>query len=965
MKAINDYRILMPNVPYYETGIAFNEYEIVYYTGINPGTYTDNTVSPPITQTVQNPSANETGYYYLKKAMYPTSGKNVFWTRPDSDLNIIEPSVDFYDWWVRHFFFTPTYGSSVEFSANYYENMFQDNYRYILGKSENVVQVKATLNYQGITDNEARALNHFYQNYFTKTGSSYGQGMKPVEMSLFYPHDKTRPFYLKSINNDLENVDFNNISLEVESPFISLTSWKEKLIPFNSSENYYYNDKIYNKHDYVFAYKNPTLFERRSSKGFFYHSGDTSSVNIDPYLTDPNNNWTQKFYFSADLIETLNFESSMYKNDLGNFYLNQSVGLNPNFFDLQLSFNNRNDKEAKAILHFLENHNGLDLFEYDMYPPYTGTRAFFCPEWSHTYNFADNHTIKARLIESKFDYITNENFDSSLIPSGIDFEFVPEGFLKNKTVKIKNNENKPVTYTISADLFDESTTSLGNIDVKFVRKFSPQSDSQTARAGGFVNYDILCDLNRKNALNQGGPPNFKYTGYYLFTQEKENAGIISDVDLRLNFSGTFSEVEQTITTPFLSGVKRCITSPFYDSESNQVCFKTRFTIPESGYYYNNFSGRLTTTSGNFVAAQFTGSSKDVSLNNSTNLYEIGTPGSSFFEMDFCGISFGVDYYIRISGLNTDYLGANSGDYVFASGVNKVTDPINNDQVISGLTTGNLKYFNINPPSIRIDKGIETLNIYSETARFFDLYKYIEAKASFGTFFNLYSGIRINFDSVNYGPFNADTQLTEYNTGTFIITGDYSAMPSGIILNFKKSNVIGKGGNVYKTKDTNNPVYSGRNAFYINCSGVININKDLESLFAAGGGAGDNIVLTDIVEYPESPSIEKKYGKLKEDFSSNDSKFSILKQEFNKTNIKINQNTSLTQGSSILYDFFDPPRVPSPYQVFGGAGGGLGKGTGIGNFIFVNDANDLTASNNYNLNCIVEYAKVLYPTPEGD
>lgn len=379
MKAVNDYRILMPNVPYYETGIAFNEYEIVYYTGINPGTYTDNTVSPPITQTVQNPSSNETGYYYLKKAIYPTSGKNLFWTRPDSELNIVDssnPIEIFYDWWVQHFFFTPTYGSSVEFSTNYYENMFQDNYRYILGKSENVVQVKATLNYQGITDNEARALNHFYQNYFTKTGSSYGQGMKPVEMSLFYPHDKKRPFYLKSINNDLENVDFNNISLEVESPFISLTSWKEKLIPFNSSENYYYNEKKYNKHDYVFEYKN---FEssKKSSKGFFYYSGDTSSVNVGPYFPGPNKNWTQKFYFSADLIETLNFESSMYKNDLGNFYLNQSAGLNPNLFDLQLSFNNRNDKEAKAILHFLENHNGLDLFQYDMYPPYTGTRAFF------------------------------------------------------------------------------------------------------------------------------------------------------------------------------------------------------------------------------------------------------------------------------------------------------------------------------------------------------------------------------------------------------------------------------------------------------------------------------------------------------------------------------------------------------------------------------------------------------------
>lgn len=548
-----------------------------------------------------------------------------------------------------------------------------------------------------------------------------------------------------------------------------------------------------------------------------------------------------------------------------------------------------------------------------------------------------------------------------MIPSSIDFQFVPVGFLKNQTVRIKNNENKPVTYTISADLFDPSTVVLGNKDVTFVRKSDSQSDIVTAQGGGFADYNIVCDVNLKNADNHK-TQNFNYTGYYLFTQEKENVGIISDVDLELKYSGTFIDTGKAVTTPFLSGVKKCIASPFYDFNNNQICFKTRFTIPESGYYYNNFSGHLTNTSGAFVTAQFTGSSKDVSLNNTTNLYEIGSPGSSFFEMDFCGVSFGVDYYIRISGLHTGYLGANSGDYVFASGVNKVTDTINNDQVISGLTTGNLKYFNINPPSIRIDKGIETLNVYDEQATFFDLYKYIEAKASFGTFFNLYSGIRINFNNVYYGPFNADTQLTEYNTGTFIITGNYSAMPSGVILNFKNSNIIGKGGNVYKTKDASNPVYSGRNAFYINCSGVININKDLESIFAAGGGAGDNIVLTDIVTYD---AANNKYGNLKEDFSSSDSKFIILKNQFNKTDIKINKGTSLTQGSSILYDFFNTTRTPSPYQVFGGAGGGFGKGTGIGNFIFVNDANGLTASPNYNLNCIVEYAKDLYPTTKGN
>jgi len=961
MKAINDYRILMPNIPYYETGIAFNQYEIVYYTGINPGTYTDNTNPPPITQTVVNPTSERTGYYYLKNPIYTTSGKNVFWTRPDSILNIPSGAAsDQYGWWVQNFFFVPTYGSSIEFSANYYENMFQDNYKYILGKSENVIQVKATLNFQGISDNEARAINHFYQNYFTKDNLAFGQGMKPVDISLFYPHEKSRPFYLKNVNNDFENVDFNNVTVEVESPFISLTSWKEKLIPFKSSQNFYYDTQTYNKHDYVFEYKS-----NRSSEGFFYYTGDTPSKNISPYSDSPNNNWTQKFYFSPDLVETLAFDSLMYKNDLGNFYLNQTVGLNPNFFDLQLSFNNRSDKEAKAILHFLENHNGLDLFEYDMFPPYTGTRAFFCPEWSHTYNFADNHSIKARIVESKFNYITDSIFDSVVDPSAIDFGFVPIGFSKRQLVKIKNNENKPVTYTISADQFKPADSP--NVDVSFVHQLDNESSIQTAPAGGYANYNIDCDINVENE-GAFATSSFKYTGLYQFVQEKENNGIIANNDLSLYYSGKFFDVGETITTPFLSGLKSCIASPYYDFKTNQLCLKTRFTIPESGYYFNNFSGRLTSTSGTFITNQFTGSYINVSIDETSDLYNIGTPGSTYFDINFSGLSLSTDYYVRVSGLNTNYLGENYGNYVFASGVNRITDSITNPQVISGLTLNNLSNFGINPPSIRIDGVVETFNVDNTQDNYFDLYKYIEANARFGAAFSLYSGIKINFNNVYYGPLTTNVDIDVFNTGVFIITGNYSVMPSGVELNFTNSKIIGKGGNTYKTKDVNNPIYSGRNAFYINCSGTININKDYDTIFGAGGGAGDNILLSDIVDY--GPSFNNKYAKLKTDFDSNASyidnnKYNTFKNTyFNSSNIIINNNTTTTKGSSILYQFFDTTRTPDAYQIFGGAGAGFGKGTGINAITFVDNASILNKSDGYNLKCIIEYGQGSYSTIGG-
>ena len=148
MKAINDYRILMPNIPFYQTGVTFNEFDVVYYTGINPGTYVDDKGNNRV---VVNPLV--TGYFYCKTNL--PSGNNFFFNRPDGNNG------GYY--WTDQFFFVPTYGSTVNFKANFYQNKFQDNYTVILGKSENVVQVDAKLQFNNITDNEAKAINHFYQ----------------------------------------------------------------------------------------------------------------------------------------------------------------------------------------------------------------------------------------------------------------------------------------------------------------------------------------------------------------------------------------------------------------------------------------------------------------------------------------------------------------------------------------------------------------------------------------------------------------------------------------------------------------------------------------------------------------------------------------------------------------------------------------------------------------------------------
>ena len=121
-----------------------------------------------------------------------------------------------------------------------------------------------------------------------------------------------------------------------------------------------------------------------------------------------------------------------------------------------------------------------------------------------------------------------------------------------------------------------------------------------------------------------------------------------------------------------------------------------------------------------------------------------------------------------------------------------------------------------------------------------------------------------------------------------------------------------------------------------------------------------MAIIDVVKYQSN-----KYTTLKDDFSSTNTSFGTLKTQFNKNTQLLNQSVALTQGASILYDFFDTTRTPSAYKVYGGAGGGGGQGVAINNNIFVNDSQNFESSDSFNLNCIVEYAKNQYPSTQGN
>lgn len=90
-------------------------------------------------------------------------------------------------------------------------------------------------------------------------------------------------------------------------------------------------------------------------------------------------------------------------------------GFNPNLNNMQLSFDNLSDIEVKNILFFLESHLGYKKFgfhfqrDYNNNVPSSGSdtfspnrrsySTFYCPEWTHTFKYKDNHQISASFIE--------------------------------------------------------------------------------------------------------------------------------------------------------------------------------------------------------------------------------------------------------------------------------------------------------------------------------------------------------------------------------------------------------------------------------------------------------------------------------------------------------------------------------------------------------------------------------------
>lgn len=292
---------------------------------------------------------------------------------------------------------------------------------------------------------------------YSSTGKFTNKRINPFNFLPFYPY-KQNSFHCFAFNHSKQHYNINAVSAQLKSASASILNSVESgaghnsIIDakinanLNSSSSVSDNDVnlpagsvIFEDGAYTTAYldsnfvvnkNSSSTLQATSSVGF---SNGQVSVNQTPlrhsiFIDDPN----ECFYYPYEPIhdnEALNVRmfdfrpvnivdishNPKYKQStITDFYTQYNLyGFNPNLLKINLKFELLSDLEAKRILLFLESHLGSQKFGFhlqkdysqkhdgsDNYSPHNKNVSYFiCPEWTHTFNFKNNHSISANFVE--------------------------------------------------------------------------------------------------------------------------------------------------------------------------------------------------------------------------------------------------------------------------------------------------------------------------------------------------------------------------------------------------------------------------------------------------------------------------------------------------------------------------------------------------------------------------------------
>ena len=156
------------------------------------------------------------------------------------------------------------------------------------------------------------------------------------------------------------------------------------------------------------------------------------------------------FLWKPSYSSQVTFRPKLKKTRFGDNYEQRIKSvIDNNLLEFNLTFEKRNDKEARAILHFLNERKGAGIFYWLPYSPFAETRMFICSEWNNTRNFVDNNTITAKFIEKPYLLTLSlpvlPPIDPPPLPSNILLDLVLHWNMTEGTTGLRSNlpSNKP------------------------------------------------------------------------------------------------------------------------------------------------------------------------------------------------------------------------------------------------------------------------------------------------------------------------------------------------------------------------------------------------------------------------------------------------------------------------------------------------------------------------------------------
>jgi len=177
-------------------------------------------------------------------------------------------------------------------------------------------------------------------------------------------------------------------------------------VNFGSSYQFTKNDIVKHLNNFYYAVKDHEKGGDSSTAPIIDNGNNNFKLNLeywDGVTILQDNSRIPKFFWMASYTSTTSHKPLITVIRFGNGYEQRiNKNINPDLKTFQLKFELKTEKEAHAIVHFLQDKAAAKAFAYDpptIYSEKTYRTRYVCREWETNFNFKENYTINAKFDE--------------------------------------------------------------------------------------------------------------------------------------------------------------------------------------------------------------------------------------------------------------------------------------------------------------------------------------------------------------------------------------------------------------------------------------------------------------------------------------------------------------------------------------------------------------------------------------